>query len=177
MSEPLIPDRLRADCSNCCGLCCVALPFDAIQGFGFDKAAHEPCSNLQPDNRCAIHSRLAANGFPGCALFECFGAGQWVTQRLFNGQTWQDCPVIAEQMFNSFRRILALHELMAKLTIAISLANDAQLQESMRSMRTDLELLCSEGRTVEVTMIAIVTGRAKQLLRQFSATSARRASS
>jgi hypothetical protein len=56
---------LLADCSSCFGLCCVAPVFSASADFAIDKAAGQPCPNLQPDSRCAIHSRLRQNGFPG----------------------------------------------------------------------------------------------------------------
>lgn len=38
--------RLEADCSQCFGLCCVALPFARSADFPVDKAAGEPCRNL-----------------------------------------------------------------------------------------------------------------------------------
>jgi hypothetical protein len=74
-----IDSQLRADCAKCCGLCCVAPAFDADQGFGFDKPAHTACRNLDADHRCAIHAALRARGFPACATFDCYGAGQWLT--------------------------------------------------------------------------------------------------
>jgi len=52
--------KLTADCTNCCGLCCVAPAFDAEQGFGYTKPAHIPCMNLRGDDGCAIHDRLRA---------------------------------------------------------------------------------------------------------------------
>ena len=38
--------ELQSDCSRCVGLCCVALSFSRADGFGHDKAAGEPCENL-----------------------------------------------------------------------------------------------------------------------------------
>src|SRR5690606_11641917 len=49
---------LEADCGACKALCCVLLPFDADQGFAFNKAAGTPCSNLTRHFRCSIHVRL-----------------------------------------------------------------------------------------------------------------------
>lgn len=51
---------LTADCTKCCGLCCVSPAFDAEQGFGYSKPAHTPCVNLRRDDRCAIHHALPA---------------------------------------------------------------------------------------------------------------------
>ena len=38
--------------------------------------AGKPCPNLREDFRCRIHEQLAERGFPGCVVFDCFGAGQ-----------------------------------------------------------------------------------------------------
>lgn len=84
------PDILRADCANCFGLCCVALTLVASSDFAVDKEAGEPCSHLQKDFRCGIHRRLRPAGFPGCTVYECFGAGQKVSQGVYAGQDWRD---------------------------------------------------------------------------------------
>ena len=46
---------LRADCSSCFGLCCVALTFSRSADFAIDKPAGEACPNLSADFRCGIH--------------------------------------------------------------------------------------------------------------------------
>lgn len=94
--------ELRADCASCAGLCCVAPAFAASAEFALDKPARKPCPNLLEDFRCGIHDRLRASGFSGCATFDCFGAGQQVTQVTFGGRTWRDEPEIAESMFAAF---------------------------------------------------------------------------
>lgn len=111
---------LRADCSKCCALCCVAPSFDAAQGFGFNKAAHVPCANLRGDFQCAIHDDLDRHGFPACAGFDCHGAGQRVTQHLFGGKSWKTSPEIASSMFEAYHRYRALHELMVLLETAVA---------------------------------------------------------
>jgi hypothetical protein len=72
--------ELTADCSRCVGLCCVLLPFARSADFAFDKAAGEPCRHLAGDHRCRIHDRLREEGMRGCVAYDCFGAGQAVTQ-------------------------------------------------------------------------------------------------
>jgi hypothetical protein len=62
------------------GLCCVLLPFSRSADFAFDKPAGEPCRHLTPEYRCRIHETLYAEGMRGCAAYDCFGAGQSVTQ-------------------------------------------------------------------------------------------------
>ena len=71
---------LRADCGRCAGLCCVAPAFVASADFAIDKPAGRPCPKLSSDFSCSIHDSLREHGFPGCAVFDCFGAGQQVVQ-------------------------------------------------------------------------------------------------
>lgn len=119
------PDPLRADCSRCAALCCVATAFAASADFAIDKAPGEPCPNLREDFRCGIHTRLRESGFPGCSAFDCFGAGQRVTQT-FRGADWRSSPPIAPLMFASFRAMRQLHELRWYLREATRLSTDAQ---------------------------------------------------
>jgi hypothetical protein len=101
------PDRssLRADCERCVALCCVAPSFTASADFAIDKPAGVPCRNLTGDNRCAIHATLRESGFPGCAAYDCFGAGQRVTAELQSaGRT--------PGAFAAFARLRAQHELL-----------------------------------------------------------------
>lgn len=65
-----ILNQLRADCENCFGLCCVALPYAKSADFALDKDGGTPCSNLQSDYRCGIHENLRAKGYRGCTVYE-----------------------------------------------------------------------------------------------------------
>jgi uncharacterized protein YjbI with pentapeptide repeats len=103
--------ELRADCSRCVGLCCVALPFARSADFAIDKPAGVPCVHLRLDDRCGIHDRLRGEGFPGCAVFDCFGAGQQVVQVTFGGRTWREGPEVARPMFEAFETMRAVHEM------------------------------------------------------------------
>jgi len=134
-------DHLRADCSRCMGLCCVAPAFSASADFAIDKAAGRPCPNLQPDFRCGIHDRLRRDGFPGCTAFDCFGAGQQVTQVTFAGRDWRN-ESDPGQMFDAFAAMLLLHELLWYLTEALTLAD-------ARSAHAELVAACdtTEGLT------------------------------
>jgi hypothetical protein len=95
--------RFRADCSKCCGLCCVVPCFRSIQGFREDKRAEVPCVNLVSGHRCSIHATRELLGYSACRGFDCFGAGQWITQDLFNGASWSDAPDLAQPMFQAYR--------------------------------------------------------------------------
>ncbi len=113
--------NLRADCERCFGLCCVAPAFSASADFAIDKDAGQPCPNLRLDFRCSIHDRLRAQGFRGCAMYDCFGAGQKVAQVIFGGQDWRRAPGTAAQMFTVFRVVRQLHELLWYLSEALTL--------------------------------------------------------
>jgi hypothetical protein len=140
--SPQLPSALRADCSHCAGLCCVVHAFYSVQGFAFDKPAHSACRYLTLENRCGIHNRLAARGFPGCVSFDCYGAGQRVTQELCNGMNWRTSDETAVQsLFAAYTSVLALHRLMAMLALAETTVLPP-LDTPMRLKREHLNALC-----------------------------------
>jgi len=112
---------LRADCARCFGLCCVAPGFAASAEFAIDKPAGQPCPHLDGGFRCGIHSGLRALGFPGCTVYDCFGAGQRVSQVTFGGQDWRRAPRTAQRMFDAFAIMRQLHELLWYLREALDL--------------------------------------------------------
>ena len=87
---PLPRLQLTADCSRCHALCCVLLPFRREGGFGADKPGGVACHHLLADDRCEIHPDLTDLGWPSCVAFDCFGAGQHVTQVTYAGASWRD---------------------------------------------------------------------------------------
>jgi uncharacterized protein YjbI with pentapeptide repeats len=119
---------LRADCERCFGLCCVAPAFSASADFAIDKEAGHPCPNLKADFGCSIHARLRQRGFPGCTVYDCFGAGQKVAQVTFGGQDWRRKPEIAAQMFGAFTIMRQLHELLWYLSEALTMPSAAPLR-------------------------------------------------
>lgn len=113
-SSPGVDSRqaLRADCSQCAGLCCVAPAFTRSADFAIDKPAEQPCPNLTDRFGCTIHSKLRERGFPGCAVFDCFGAGQHVVQTVFAGRDWRTTPDLASSMFAVFHVMRQFNELL-----------------------------------------------------------------
>lgn len=101
--------ELQADCSRCAGLCCVVPAFVGSADFALTKPAGTPCPNLQQDFRCGVHTELRPLGFPGCTVYDCFGAGQAVTAE-FAGANWRT-PSVAGPMFLAFQRRREEHEL------------------------------------------------------------------
>lgn len=153
-----VPDRLTADCSRCAGLCCVALPFAASADFAADKAAGTPCHHLQPDFRCGIHTGLREAGYPGCTVYDCFGAGQQVVQVTFGGRDWRGHPELAESMFAVFPVVRVLHELLRYLTEARALPAAAPLSDALDEAITTTERL-AEGTPDELAALDVEAHR------------------
>jgi hypothetical protein len=144
---------LRADCERCCGLCCVAPTFSASADFAINKAAGQPCPHLQADFLCSIHDRLRQKGFPGCAVYDCFGAGQKVVQIAFGGQDWRRAPQIARRMFDAFTIMRQLHELLWYLIEALELPPARPLRRELTVALDSLqEIGCQVERDVGVTL-------------------------
>ena len=113
------PD-LVPDCGRCAALCCVATSFDASGDFAFDKAAGTRCRYLTDNCRCSIHDELVERGFPGCAAYDCYGAGQRATQAFAGTHN-------AESQRNAaFLVLREVHELLWLLTEAAKLCPSSQ---------------------------------------------------
>jgi hypothetical protein len=114
-----LPDaELRADCERCLGLCCVGPALARSADFAISKPAGVACPNLRADNRCAIHADLRARGFPGCSAYDCFGAGQRVSDM---GADWRRGGEQASRLFAAFAAMRTLHELCWYLTEVLGL--------------------------------------------------------
>ncbi|MGV9313055.1 pentapeptide repeat-containing protein [Streptomyces sp. NPDC003691] len=133
------PGTLRADCASCFGLCCVALPFTASADFARDKAAGEPCGNLDSAFRCGIHARLRTGGYRGCTVYDCFGAGQQVSQETFGGRDWRHHPETARSMFGVFPVVRHLRELLHYLTDALAQEAARPLHKKLRARLAEVE--------------------------------------
>ena len=164
---------LRADCARCFGLCCVAPAFAASSDFAIDKPAGQACPHLQASFRCAIHPRLRQLGFPGCTVYDCFGAGQHVSQITFEGQDWRRAPHAAQRMFDVFAVMRPLHELLWYLREALELAAARPLHAALADACDATERLIGlspdELLGVDVTAHRRTTGdllaRASELVR------------
>jgi uncharacterized protein YjbI with pentapeptide repeats len=101
--------------------------------FAIDKAAGTPCPNLQGDHRCGIHTKLRPKGFTGCTVYDCFGAGQKVSQVTFAGQDWRAVPrEESRRMFDVFPVVRQLHELLWYLTEALTLPAAGPIHPDLR---------------------------------------------
>jgi uncharacterized protein YjbI with pentapeptide repeats len=156
-----VPERrerasLRADCANCFGLCCVVPAFSASADFAIGKPAGTACPNLEADFRCGIHDGLRQRGFPGCTVYDCFGAGQQVSQVTFGGQDWRQAPGTAKQMFEVFPIMRDLHELLWYLAEALTLRPARMLRPELRRALNETERLSrqSPGALMELDLAA-----------------------
>ncbi len=118
--HPGVP--LTADCSKCFALCCSALGFERSSDFAHDKPIGQACRNLAADFSCSIHAKLRGEGYKGCTVFDCFGAGQQVAQRGFGGRSWTEHPELKPAMFAAFPVVRQLHEVLWYLDEAQRLA-------------------------------------------------------
>jgi uncharacterized protein YjbI with pentapeptide repeats len=133
---------LEADCANCAGLCCVAPAFAKSSDFAIDKAPGKPCPNLdQQSFRCTIHQQLDSKGFHGCVVFDCFGAGQRITQETFQGRSWRDAP----GMLALLPIVRQLHELMWLLTEALTLDEAKSLRPKLNEARDETDRLAGQA--------------------------------
>jgi hypothetical protein len=116
--------RFTADCSHCCGLCCIVPAYLEVQGFPFDKAAETPCRHLGATARCSVHGERSERGFGGCIGFDCHGAGQWVTAQ-FGGVSWTDPSAARSAMSEAYRRWLPRFKIAALLEAALPLVGES----------------------------------------------------
>ncbi|WP_302185169.1 pentapeptide repeat-containing protein [Streptomyces sp. AC627_RSS907] len=151
--------ELRGDCERCFGLCCVALPFARSADFAIDKDAGKPCPNLRDDHRCGIHARLRQSGFTGCTVYDCFGAGQKVSQVTFGGQDWRTGPPErGRRVFDVFPVVRQLHELLWYLTEALTLPAARPVHADLRRALTDTERL-TDGTPEELAALDVAAHR------------------
>ena len=139
--------ELEADCARCAGLCCVAPAFAKSSDFAIDKPAGRACPNLAEDFRCGIHERLEERGFKGCTVFDCFGAGQRITQETFGGGDWRGKPEIAGDMFAVLPVVRQLHELMWYLAEALKLDEARRVHPKLRDALAETDRIA--GGTTE----------------------------
>lgn len=140
--------ELVADCSRCFALCCVLLPYRRDAGFGADKPGGVPCGHLRTDDGCGIHADLRERGWSGCAVFDCFGAGQHVSQVTYAGTSWRRYDDLGEMaaVLSVVRRV---HEMLAHLGEVRRRSPDPAAEDLHRRLlvlrdRTPVELLTTD---------------------------------
>jgi hypothetical protein len=162
-------DRLRADCARCVGLCCVAPAFVSSTEFAVTKPAGTPCRHLATDSRCEIHPWLRERGYAGCTVYDCFGAGQQISQVTFAGESWRGGERVATAMFTAFPVMRQLHEMLWYLSDASSRVPASSLHEAIAVVRQRIEALTRADRdTVSVIDVAAWRSEVGPILRAVS---------
>ncbi len=146
-----LPD-LTPDCDNCAALCCIALAFDKGDDFAIDKPAGLPCPHLARHD-CTIYDDLTDRGFPGCAAYDCQGAGQRALA-LHDGISWQDDLERLAPMQETFRHLHRLHRLIGLMETARALPLDAAEEDRWDDL---METLCPDTLTPDGAA-ALATG-------------------
>lgn len=130
---------LRPDCGNCFALCCTAFGFSRSADFAIDKPAGSPCQNLAADFSCTIHDSLRPRGFRGCTVFDCFGAGQNISQGFFAGKSWIEAPETKDDMFAAFKAARQLHEMLWYLAEAQRRTFDPDAADRAERLKNTIE--------------------------------------
>ncbi|MDI2035338.1 pentapeptide repeat-containing protein [Paenarthrobacter nitroguajacolicus] len=160
---------LRPDCGNCFALCCTALGFTRSADFAIDKPAASACPNLANDFSCTIHQRLRPRGFRGCTVFDCFGAGQLVSQHTFGGTSWREHPESASAMFAVFKRVKQLHEMLWYLDEASQRTFDPELASAAARLAEHLATTAQgDAETVLGADVETLHGQVRNLLMEVS---------
>ncbi len=163
--------ELSADCARCFGLCCVVPAFARSVDFAIDKPAATPCPNLREDFGCGIHAELRPRGMPGCTAYDCFGAGQQVSQVTFEGVDWRSAPTTAAQMYAVFPVMRELHEFLWYLRESASLVTDGPVQGEVLALTREVEALtAAPPDTVSGADLPGLRGRVGDLLGRVSST-------
>ncbi|AJH19604.1 pentapeptide repeats family protein [Bacillus mycoides] len=106
-----------------------------------NKDGGKPCTNLQSDYKCSIHRDLRGKGYKGCTVFECFGAGQKISQVTFKGIDWRTDAEHAREMYDAFPVMHQLHEMLWYLKEAILLKATQTIHKELKEAIEETERL------------------------------------
>lgn len=88
--------------------------------------------NLCSNHLCSVHDKLMDKGFKGCISYECFGAGQHVSQTIYEGRSWREDQERAKEMFAVFPVVQQLHEMLWYLQQALSLKESREIHPDLQ---------------------------------------------
>ncbi|WP_428648368.1 hypothetical protein [Roseibium sp.] len=129
---------LKSDCANCAALCCVVFAFDKSESFALDKKAGEACPNLTGAGKCSVFEDREKLGFKGCIAYDCFGAGQRVTQEVFKGKSWKDDIRLMTGMGEALSVLRRIHEQLVLLESAAKLPLTREERNRLRDLQATL---------------------------------------
>ncbi|MFZ7132157.1 MAG: pentapeptide repeat-containing protein [Eubacteriales bacterium] len=168
-----LEETLRIDCDRCSGICCVALYCMKTDGFPENKEAGLPCKHLMSDFQCDIHTVLANKNMKGCLAYDCFGAGQKVTQSCYPNEDWKTNPEKANEIFQVFMVVFQLHQMAWYLLESLSLVRDEHLKADIDELITKNKKMtaCASDEILHMD-IEEYKASVNQVIKQVSARSA-----
>lgn len=107
--------------------------------FAIDKPAGRPCPNLA-GSLCSIHDALRPQGFAGCVVFDCLGAGQHVTQVVFGGRLSPEDGARPE-VRDVFAAVRGLHEVLRHLDEAAARTTGLPVGDRVRAAWAGVDAL------------------------------------
>ncbi len=117
--------NLTTDCSACVGLCCKAFQFEPGPDFAIHKPAGHGCPNLGSDFTCTIHADRVDQGFSGCLVFDCQGAGQRIVNEVYSDFDWTQNIPVKSDIIDAFRVLREVHRLYELIDVSAALPLNA----------------------------------------------------
>lgn len=154
----MLRESLRPDCANCFGLCCVAFHYLKSEDFPINKPAGQPCVHLADSYACTIHSELREQGFKGCTVYDCLGAGQFVSQVTFGGESWREQINNGMLMFTVLPIMTQVHELLFYISDMLDRSIPKREAHPLRRLLDEL-LIFRELPPEQMTGMALMTFR------------------
>ena len=161
--------KLKIDCKNCSGLCCVALYCAKTDGFPANKEAGTPCVYLDSDYSCKIHSKLSEKNYKGCLAYDCFGAGQRTTQLCLSKGSWKTTHKHEDMIFEMFVMVFQMHQMLWYLVEAYNLTADKLLKTAIDELIIEndqiIEKLPDHGSKIDLSVYRL---KVNTVLKQIS---------
>ncbi|UKA51993.1 pentapeptide repeat-containing protein [Arthrobacter sp. FW305-123] len=124
---------------------------------------------MADDFSCTIHQRLRPRGFRGCTVFDCFGAGQVVSQHTFSGTSWTQDPSSKSSMFAVFKVVRQLHEMLWYLAEARQRTFDPELAAAADHLSEGIAATAQgDASTVLAADVETLHGEVRALLMEVS---------
>ena len=136
-------------------------------GFPADKEAGVPCKHLNESFGCEIHQRLADKKMKGCLAYDCFGAGQKVSQICCPDINWKTSPERAKEVYDVFSVVVQLHQMQWYLLTALTLTTDEHLTSDIEELIHQNEQMTNQSSSQILALdIQPYHQRVNQILKQ-----------
>lgn len=99
--------------------------------------------HLQKDFRCQIHNELEHRNLKGCIGYDCFGAGQHVTQTIYAKQTWQSMPQSTKEIFDVFVVVFQLYQMRYFLLESMIIDPAKSLKGNISELLEENVMICN----------------------------------